>query len=175
MTGIDNNVLNYLFEAMHTGQIPAAAADVAEQQVTSLRLFLWTSDLVVGRVVSFEAAQARDAQRRALLHSIIASNLAECEVPEQDLQRWQVRAAALAAPHPRGLLDCLLVAEAEIVGADTLLTFDTRMINRLTRHTPVKLIAPATRWRQLGIPRGTPPIWQPASSNPLSAEPFWSW
>ena len=37
LVAIDNNVLNYLLEATHTGQIPAADPDVSEQQVANYR------------------------------------------------------------------------------------------------------------------------------------------
>jgi hypothetical protein len=74
-----------------------------------------------------------------------------------------------------GKVDCQLVAEAEIVDASTLLSYEKKMIRNLRPRTTVDLLLPTEYWRRLDIPRGTPPKWTPAPSNPLAAAAFWRW
>jgi hypothetical protein len=121
----------------------------------------------------FPIAFPHDDKREALLR-IISNQLPEVWVEDQDQAQWKARTVELGKYHP-GTLDCQLVAESEIVGASTLLTFDKKLIRNLRSHAKIDLLAPDEYWTALGIPKGTPPKWTPAPSNPLATATFWRW
>lgn len=174
LTLIDTHILDYLLFAMAGGETPLMDHEkLREQKVATLRLFLWT-ELHVGRVVAQELTNVSDDDKRRLLESIISSNLPEVWVQEHDQGRWSTRTTELGKHH-NGPVDCQLVAEAEIIGATTLLSFDKTMVRRLRQHAACRLLSPSEYWDELAIPRGTPPKWTPAPSNPLASVTFWRW
>lgn len=175
MVVVDTNVLNCLLSAMRDGDLPRTTdANVRAEQVASFRLYLWDGLGAVGRVPVDEVARLSFAQKREWLQSIIGSQLAEVSLDDDDIDKWKTRTAELRKHHG-GEVDCQLVAEAELVGATTLVTFDKKMIRALQPYTKVKLLTPTERWAELGIPRGTRPKWSPADSNPLSKATSWRW
>jgi hypothetical protein len=70
----------------------------------------------------------------------------------------------------------MVLAEAEDVKHNHLITFDTKFINRLSVHSDsVNLSSASGYWRSLAIPKGSKPIIIPNSTNPLSEQDFWRW
>jgi predicted nucleic-acid-binding protein len=175
MVVVDTNVLNCLLSAMRDGDIPRRNdALVRDEQVATFRLYLWEGLGGVGRVAVDEVAKHPHEEKREWLQSIISTQLPEVRVEDEDMDEWKARAAELRKHHG-GELDCRLVAEAEIVGASTLVSLDKKMIRALRRYAKIDLQTPTECWAALGIPKGTPPKWTPAASNPLSAATFWRW
>ena len=174
MTVIDTNILDCLLAAMSRGELPPTTdPELASEQVAALRLFLWKG-FSVGRVAADEVRNNPDAAKRGALESIIGSMLPEVWVQRHDDAAWTARVTELRAHH-RGEMDCRLVAEAEIVGASTVLSFDKRMVRNLESHGRVRVLFPTVYWNELAIPRGTQPKWTPAPSNPLAHATFWRW
>jgi hypothetical protein len=71
--------------------------------------------------------------------------------------------------------DCRIVAEAELLEANHLVTFDKQMQKRLSGAARIPIVSASELWRQLEIPRGTPPIREPHATNPLSQQEWWRW
>ena len=85
----------------------------------------------------------------------------------------QARAEALSLHHS-GANDCRILAEAEEIGLDILLTYDADFCKRLTgRSKVVALLRPSLYWSKLAIVRGAQPITIPHHSNPLSDKTWW--
>jgi predicted nucleic-acid-binding protein len=174
MVVIDTNILDFLLHAMMHGDFPRTNdAGVRAQQIATFRLFLWT-ELAIGRVAVGEVQQHPHPEKREWLQRIIDNQLPEVWVQDDDVERWKARAIELETHHV-GKLDCQLVAEAEIVGASTLLSFDKKMVRNLGPHAKVGVEFPTEHWDALAIPRGTPPKWTPAETNPLATASFWRW
>jgi predicted nucleic-acid-binding protein len=173
---IDTNILDCLSEAMTHGDFPRTHDDALRaQQIASFRLYLWTGNLSVGRVAVEELKKTPDATKREWLEGIVGTQLGELRVQADDKARWEARVKELENHH-KGYLDCRLVAEAEMFdGVTALISFDKRMVRKLRPHAKVDLMFPTEYWDVLAIPRGTPPKWKPAESNPLSAATFWRW
>ena len=167
---IDTNILNFLLHAMQYGDFPRTQdVDVRAQQVATFRLYLWRGLGSVGRILVNEISKHPHEGKREWLERIAFYQLNAVWVQDEDIERWKARAAE------RGTIDCQLVAEAEIVGASTILTFDKKMVRNLRPHTTIDLMTPDEYWTSLAIPRGTPPKWSPAASNPLATATFWRW
>jgi len=171
---IDGMILDYLVDAMETGYNPSVDdRDLAAEKIAALRLFLWT-DLAVGRIAAEQTQRTPDEVRRRRLFNLLAYHLPEVWVQEDEHGAWLARSSVLAAHH-RDEQDCRIVAEAEIVRAPALLTFDKRLKKHLQEHSGVKILYPTEQWSELNIPRGTRPRWTPATGNPLANQVFWRW
>ena len=94
--------------------------------------------------------------------------------PLSDAGAVETRAASMEPYHPDAD-DRLVLAEAEDIGFATLVSFDTKMVNRLSKHARLLLTQPAEYWASLGIPRGATPDKVPAFGNPLAGETWWRW
>ena len=72
--------------------------------------------------------------------------------------------------------DCRILAEAEDLNLDFLLSFDERFQRRLGSNSPtVRIETPSSYWNSLKLPKGTPPKTVPHHTNPLSRETWWKW
>jgi hypothetical protein len=174
VTVIDSHILDYFLNAMDAGDIELASnPELREQEIAIFRLFLWV-DFGIGRVAAEEVQQIPNQQRRERLQRIIDIQLPEVCVQEEDLDRWRLRAVELEQHHA-GKRDCELVAEAEVVGASTFLSYDKDLVRRLKPHARVNVRFPTEHWDAIAIPRGTPSKWKPAPENPLANATFWRW
>lgn len=174
LTVVDTNILDCLLHAMERGELPPMNDPaLADQQVATLRLLLWRG-LSVGRVAADEIRRVPDAAKRRALDSIIQVLLPEVWIQSEDVPVWNARVNELRKRH-RGEMDCRLVAEGEMVGASVLLSFDKAMVRRLGSHAKIRVLFPTVYWNELAIPRGTPPKWTPAPSNPFAHATFWRW
>jgi hypothetical protein len=172
---VDSMIVDYLVHAMEIGYNPSADPDqvLATERVAAFRLFLW-NDLTVLPTVLSQLAATRDPTWRYRLEQLVLIHLPEAQIPARAMPALEARATVLAAHH-RDDLDCRIVAEAEWIQAASLVSFDHRLRKRLGNHTALPLVTPSEYWEQLAIPRGMPPRWAPAPSNPMSLETWWHW
>lgn len=97
------------------------------------------------------------------------------DYPVQDAKAVQARAELFQSEHPM-LNDCRILAEAEELGFDVLLTYDNNFWKRLQNSSATtRLIKPSAYWAGLGVPRGAQPKTEPHHSNPLSSQSWWRW
>lgn len=164
-------ILSYLEEAMSPDYDPRDT-DLDEQRIAALRLYLWTT-LAVGETAVKESERAREPVRTRL-DRFVTVLLPEWHVPVHDEARLEARTKELSSLH-RGIEDCRIVAEAELIGVPTLLTFDKDLQRRLRAAARVSILTPVEQWERLAIPRGTPPLRRPDATNPLSGRNFWHW
>ncbi len=176
--GLDTNVLDYLVSAMTEGYGPAADPDpvLAKEKVAAFRIFLHLDAVAVGPTVNEEIERTRNPAYRQQLTSFRDSLVVElCNMDTAAVAR---RADFLSQFHPgdRNRRDCLVVAQAEIGGLATLLTFDGDLKRRLNGRTVgLRLMTPSELWTYMNIPRGQVPRWRPATTNPLYRATWWCW
>ena len=171
---LDTMILSYLEDAMTVGYDPTTDHQtLAEQKVAALRLFFWT-DLAVGETAVAQSQRARDPARRVELDRLVAIQLPEYRVPDDERNALEFRTRELTQLHGDAE-DCRIVAEAELIGVPTLLTFDKKMQTRLRRAARIEILSPTEQWDGLAIPRGRVPIRGPSGTNPLSRRNFWRW
>jgi hypothetical protein len=170
--GIDSQCLSYVIDAM--AGISEPSDSLAVQKLALVRLFFHLPDtLWVTPTVTLECARIRNTDRAALHASFIRVLFGELQIKKQ--QSVNARAADLRRHHS-GENDCTILAEAEDVGHNVLLTFDTNFVRHLASHAAgVELLQPAEYWEHLALPRGSTPDKVPHSMNPLSAESWWRW
>jgi hypothetical protein len=171
---LDNMVLSYLAKAMAEAFEPSPEDKLDAERVAALRLLLWTNELGVGVTARNEAFRAPDPIHRAELVRLVEMLLPEPEVPSDLVPSLEARVHELMDAHPEEA-DCRIVAEAEFLGANVVVTFDKRMMNRLKSVAKVGVMTPSQLWERLAIPRGTPPKTTPHSRNPLAGETYWKW
>lgn len=166
-------ILSYLVEATVLGYDPACDRDhlLRDERVAAVRLLIWGM-IGVGEMAVRQSQRTDDAKWRNALFRMVAIQLPEFRPPAGlDLER-RVEVLTRAHADPE---DCRIVAEAEVLDAPALITFDKRMIRRLARLTAVPLCTPTEYWLALCIPPGTPPRWPPRDDNPLAHQPWWRW
>jgi hypothetical protein len=173
--GFDSNVLS-LFVDVSDGKYTAPATDPNRfDMLAAFWLFLFC-DASVLPVVSGETQAIRDQERLTAHLRAIGVNFGEASFYDHQLSDIQRRASELLPLHPKGVNDCLLVAESEAWELPILVTRDRTFRKRLTGHTRnLQLLSPIACCKLLGIPDSEKSHWNPAASNPLSNESWWRW
>jgi hypothetical protein len=172
---VDSMIADYLVQAMHVGYNPATDPDgaLAAEREAAFRLFLW-AEMTVPPTVLVQLSDTNDRTWRDTLERVVLIHLPEAQIPPASLPWIQSRTQALVGFHVDAF-DCRIVAEAETIRAAALLTFDHRLRKHLNSHATLPIITPSEYWARLAIPRGTPPLWAPSPSNPVSGETWWHW
>ncbi len=170
--GLDSQCLSYLIDALEG--IGPPTDSLADQKVALVRLYLYTpGTLWVTPTVQTEFLRIRDARRRGK-HESWTSVLFGVR-PVANSAAVDQRAAEMLTAHGDAD-DCRILAEAEDIGLQTLVTFDDDLVKHLSSRTStVCLTRPATLWAELDIPRGAPPIKMPSLGNPLANQAWWRW
>ena len=169
--GIDSQCLSYVIDAFSAIGPPSDA--LAPQKIALARLFFYLpGTLWVTPTVTAECANIRNTERATLHDSFIAVLFGE--LPVSEAKEVERRSQDLLKLHS-GPNDCRIVAEAEHVGLDVLLTFDSKMAKRLGSNSTVRLSEPLSYWNQLAIPQGARPDKIPHQTNPLAEQTWWRW
>jgi hypothetical protein len=171
----DSNVLTYFLDGNRGNYRLAPDDPLADQRIAAVRLFLYCAPFIVPTVRD-ESSSILDPIKLDEHMSFIDTNFGEF-IPDDDQEESIGRRTSQLLPHhPRGPNDCRIVAEVEEDGGlPILVTFDDRLKRDLGPHTRLRIESPVDCWSSYKIPRGTPPIWTPASRHPLANERWWRW
>ena len=173
VTLLDTCILSYLARVLDPSYLPAGQP-VDDQGIATLRLHFWGVALGVGRVPIREVGRTPHELDRWGIDRMITNLLDEPELPPAAGPRLKERAHDLMRVHPHEE-DCLVVAEAEILHADCLITFDKKMRKKLNGVASIAVLSPTELWVRLVVPHGTPPKIVPHPTNPLRQQTFWRW
>lgn len=170
---IDSNVLTYLVEVTEPGYDPAKdRPELAAERIAMLRVFLYGGrDFWVSPTVKREYGRIRNQAWLSRHDSLTGVLLLDQDLNVSD-DTIDRRVAELVQHH-RKTRNCRILAEAELMGLRTLLSFDPKLANRLGPHTNVQIISPSGYWRLLNVPVGARPVWSPAPLNPLAGVGWW--
>jgi hypothetical protein len=171
---VELQVMLYLLEGVCDGLLPDALAepDAAERMAT-FRIFCYSPcALWVPPTVRAKYTRVSDPAARARHHEWARLHLEEDVAPGADESELAARADALRTHHD-DVEGCRVVAEAEAVGVDVLMTSDEELIRNLRAHTALSLLKPSEFFISLGIPPGTKPPWLPPPGNPLRDATSW--
>lgn len=170
--GVDSNVLSYLVEALASEYDPSVDhSSLKSERIAIVRMYFYKAlSYYVTSTVRFEYQRIRSTVRRDL-HDRLCQFLL--------LDPWSLnqtahhkRTSDLLAHH-NDRDDCSIVAEAESMGLQALLTCDGDLITHLGPLTSVVIIRPSDYWKSIGIRPGVRPLIAPALSNPLSTLNWW--
>jgi len=170
--GLDSQCLSYVIDAAN-GVIEPTDSLADERKALLRAWFYGPGRFFVSETVLSECTRIRDTERRALHESF--GEITYWGLPVRDAGAVAKRAAEFALLHPK-TSDCRILAEAEDLLLDTLLTFDEQLMKRLSpASSTVVLATPSSFWLGLGIPRGARPRSIPHLTNPLSGQSWWRW
>ena len=170
--GLDSQCLSYLLDGI--AGISEPTDSLAEEKKALLRSWFYEpGTFVLTETVISEVSQIRNVDRREFHESFIRTLF--LDYPVRDLTAVQARATQFELSHPNSS-DCRILAEAEELGLDFVLTYDHNFWKRLSNASPTtKLIKPSAHWTALGIAKGTKPVTEPHHTNPLSQQLWWRW
>jgi len=172
--GLDSQCLSYLLDSI--ADISEPTGQLADEKVALLRSWFYKPGafaFILTETVISEVARIRNVERREFHESFIRTLF--LNYPVRDLTTVQARTAQLAVYHS-GLSDCRILAEAEELELNVVLTYDHDFWNRLsTVSATTKLMKPSSYWASLGIPKGAKPVTVPHHTNPLNEQPWWRW
>jgi predicted nucleic-acid-binding protein len=169
---LDSQCFTYLITALEKVEEPTGP--LAAQKKALFRSFLYSgASHFITPTVDKEWRQIPDKAKRKM-HEIWNS------VHIGTMRFWSAgqeakvsaRANEFVAIHPR-MNDCLILAEAEVLGANKLITFDQRFLEQLAPISTIKMVTPEDHWLSMRIKPGTKPKVIPESSNPASRETWW--
>lgn len=170
--GLDSQCLSYLIDAA-SGVTEPTDLLVDERKALLRAWFYGPGRFFVSETVLSECARIRGTERRQLHESFGA--IIYWGLPIRDAGAVAKREAEFGRLHPKAS-DCRILAEAEDLVLDTLLTYDEQLMKRLSSASPtVALATPSSFWLSLGIPRGAKPHSIPHATNPLSGQSWWRW
>lgn len=130
--------------------------------------FYQPGTFILSETVIWEVAKIRNLDCRRFHDSFVQTLF--LDYPVRDLATVQARAAHFQLFHPK-LSDCRILAEAEELQLDFLLTYDHDFWKRLSGiSSKTKLMKPSSYWRSLKIAKGATPVTVPHHTNPLSQQ-----
>src|SRR5262245_28279685 len=170
--GLDSQCLSYLLDAIAGISEPTDL--LAEEKKALLRSWFYKpGTFILTETVISEVSRIRNVDRRELHERFISTLFLDYSV--QDLAVVQARAAEFETYHPN-LGDCRILAEAEELSLDFVLTYDHEFWKRLSKVPgTTKLMKPLAYWTSCGIPKGANPVTVPHPTNPLSVQSWWRW
>jgi predicted nucleic acid-binding protein len=174
--GIESNTLTLLIEAVDPEYDPSAdSLQLAEEKKAILRAFLYKGiAYYVGPTVEAEYKKIKDNVKYQAHVSFCNALLLEGPW-HLDSSSIKQRAQTLSDYHS-GQKDCYILAEAEEMHLDVLLTNDKDFLKHLGHVSKsITVVRPSQFWASLGVPKGTAPAWWPADSNPLLQKTWWHW
>ena len=172
--GLDSQCLSYLLDAI--AGICEPTDSLASEKIALVRSWFYKPGnftFTLTETVISEVGKIPNEERREFHESFIRTLF--LDYPVRDLAVVQARAEQFQMNHPK-LNDCRILAEAEELGLDIVLTYDNDFWKRLYNASlTTKLMKPSAYWLSLGVPRGAKPITVPHHTNPLSQQPWWRW
>ena len=177
--GLDSQSLSYLLDAVAGISEPIDVLQL-EKKALVRSWFYKPGDFsfILTETVVSEVSKISNIERREFHESFIRTLF--LDYPVRDINAVQARAEEFQKYHV-GFSDCLILAEAEDIGLDILITYDHDFWRRLQNvsHT-TKIMKPNDYWLQLGIPKGATPTTvpynpNPEDANPLSFQQWWRW
>ena len=170
--GLDSQCLSYLLDGI--AGISEPTDSLAEEKKALLRSWLYKPGaFVLTETVISEVSQIRNIDRREFHESFIRTLF--LDYPIRDLTAVQARTVQFEVYHPKSS-DCRILAEAEELRLDFVLTYDHDFWKRLSSAPgTTKLMKPSAYWANLSIPKGARPVTAPHHTNPLSEQSWWRW
>lgn len=170
--GLDSQCLSYLLDAI--AGISEPIDPLAEEKKALLRSWFYRpGTFILTETVVSEVSETRNVERREFHESFIRTLF--LDYPVRNLTTVQTRAAELEMHHPKPN-DCRILAEAEELKLDIMLTYDHNFWRRLRPFAcATKLMKPSFYWANLGILKDAAPTTVPHPTNPLSEQSWWRW
>ena len=177
--GLDSQCYSYLLDAI--SGISKPTDSLASEKIALTRAWFYKPGqfcFVLTETVVNETSKIRNRERRNL-HDSFRNTLFH-DPAVQDPLAVKNRANEFYKHH-RKLNDCLVLAEAEELKLDIVLTYDSKFWKRLCNKSNVtKLMKPTEYWASLSIPIGSAPQCRPYDANPEDANPlsfqqWWRW
>jgi predicted nucleic acid-binding protein len=174
--GIDSNALTLLIEAVDPDYNPCAdSLLLAEEKKAILRAFLYKGiPYHVCPTVETEYKKIKNNAKYEAHVSFCNALLIEGSW-QLDSSSVRQRAQALGRYH-NGQEDCDILAEAEEMHLDVLLTNDNGFLKHLGPVSKsIAVVRPSQFWESLCVPKGAASVWRPKASNPLLQKTWWLW
>lgn len=170
--GLDSQCLSYLLDAI-VGISEPTDLIAEEKKALTRSWFYKPGTFVLTETVISEVSRIRNVDRREFHESFIRTLF--LDYPVRDLAAVRMRAAQFEVYHQKPC-DCRILAEAEELSLDFLLTYDHEFWKRLSMVSDkTKLMKPLAYWASCGIPKDSEPVTVPHHTNPLSVQSWWRW
>jgi hypothetical protein len=170
--GLDSQCLSYLLDSIENIDKPSDS--LADEKIALLRTWFYNnSTFILTETVISEVRRIRDITRREFHESYIRTLFLDYKVHDRDTV--QAKAIQFNQYHP-GHSDCLILAEAEELKLDFVLTYDHDFWKSLSDvPNTTKLMKPSEYWINLNISKGEKPVTVPHHTNPLCEQTWWRW
>ncbi len=177
--GLDSQSLSYLLDAVAGISEPIDVLQI--EKVALVRSWFYKPgnfSFILTETVVSEVSKISNIERREFHESFIRTLF--LDYPVRDANTVKARAEEFKKYHG-GFNDCLILAEAEEIGLDILITYDHDFWSRLRNvSNTTKLMKPNDYWLNLDIQKGAKPTTvpynpNPVDANPLSFEQWWRW
>lgn len=168
--GLDSQCLSYLIDAIYEVNCPVDT--LSNEKVSLVKIWFYKhNNYYVTETVISEVKKIRDIERKELHEDFIRTLL--LDFPVENVIDVNNRADDLIEYHNKRN-DCLILAEAEELGLDMVLTYDNKFWERLRYNSnKTRLVKPASYWGSLKVPKGLMPITEPHRTSPLSNTSWW--
>lgn len=166
---LDSNALSYLARAFNDDFKQPRTTDPLDDEIVAVaRVFLYLE--YVPWIVPAVQAEYQEIRCASLLRrhdSFAANGLLEAE--SSVAEAAELRAIQLNAFHPH-LADARVVAQAEQINADVVLTCDRDLLKSLGAKSSLAVLRPSDYWEALNVRRGQRP-----AREPRDLGDWWRW
>ena len=170
--GIDTQCVSYIISVMQ--EVSEPIDNLAPEKIALFRTYLYMPNtLYITPTVRKECSEISDIVKKEA-HDSFFSTLFCTLYPEDILKVEQLKNNYLSFHNHEN--DCQILAEAQVVGINTVLSYDFKFISRLSKQsTHVRLLEPTKFWAEMSIPKGSRPNKKPHWSNPIGGHTWWQW
>jgi len=170
--GLDSQCLSYLLDGIAGISEPIDILALEKKALLRSWFYLPKTFILTETVIS-EVSRIRNLERREFHEGFVRTLF--CDYSVRNRSFVQARAMHFEAMHPKPS-DCRILAEAEELGLDILLTYDHPFRRRLaSASSTISVMTPSSYWASLNIPKGALPEKVPHPTNPLSQQSWWRW
>jgi len=179
----DSNILSYFIKAIDLvdtdSEVQGTHSDLLKTKIALVRACFYSDRLdeqfLIVPTAEYECQSEDMCKENREKHWVFARTIMHTieKIPLRKCQEVKEKVRYYLEYHNKEK-DCRILAEAEVLNCNIVLTYDKGFYNNLKPHASIAIKKPIEYWESLGVPKGSP-FKRLGCSHPFSQETWWKW